>query len=84
MIRDVKCAVVLAKRWQSAAHCSTDSVAGRVKQCYQSGVINPLPQPGTLTADPQIRPLDALEFSSLLSELWLLLAAFVITTQPAD
>ena len=54
-ILNVKCAAVLAKRWQSAAHCPSGSVAGRVRLCYQSGAINlstPYPQTGAHTADP--------------------------------
>ena len=35
-ILNVKCAAVLAKRWQSAAHCSTDSVAWRMESRRRS------------------------------------------------
>ncbi len=77
-------AAVLAKRWQSAAHFSTDNVARRVGL---SGVINdqiPTPRPGALTADLPLplavraRPATGTSIKKQL------LATFVITTCHAD
>ncbi len=53
-ILNSKCAAVLAKRWQSAAHLSTDSVAGRVGLEGMSWEHHPYPQTGAFTADPSL------------------------------
>ncbi len=84
-IGHVKCAAVLAKRWQSATHCSTDSVAGRAKLSYHSGVIQcqpPTPRPGAPTAEtpPCSIPFRALPATGA-STKKLILATFVM--QPA-
>ncbi len=76
----LKCAAVLAKRWQSAAHCSTDSVAGRVRLFlsfwgYQSS--SPSADPPCSTPS-RARPAIGASINKLF------LATFVMTTCWAD
>jgi hypothetical protein len=64
---DLTCAAVLAKRWESAAQYSTDSVAG-VRNCFnQIGLASPCPQLGALTANPWGAPLPHLDRSLVIS-----------------